>query len=217
MAKVIFVALGLLALALANPADPEWPETFTTTFDETMSYPVIGSHSTTGTFYYDYTSGRYRVDRANGRYDRYCGINGVKAFEDTPCSHIVVGGNRYIYYPDKDECCFCCDASHGCGLVKPDWLEGAQYLGEVEYQGQKAYKWNKPGLQANYYYETTEANPQDRTILGLFQQPNDNMVFSGSVSHEIPAGKLDLPSKCSTSNTCSWLSTCHAVGNSWFD
>ena len=59
----------------------------------------------TGTFYYDFTNLRYRIDRDNGRYDRYCGFNGIRAFQNTPCSQLVIDGQRWIIYPEKQDCC----------------------------------------------------------------------------------------------------------------
>ena len=45
---------------------------------------------TSGKFFYDWTNKVYRVDRENGKGDRYCGS--VWKLTDTPCSHIVVEG-----------------------------------------------------------------------------------------------------------------------------
>ena len=106
-----------LSVALAQiPASPMWPNTFWQNFTETTHY-AIGDHVTTGSYYYDWTVQSYRIDRANGRYDRYCGILGPYQFDNTPCSQIVSSGNRYIYYADKKDCCFCCNSASGCGML----------------------------------------------------------------------------------------------------
>lgn len=89
----------------AKPTDPLWPNTFQQNFTETFYYPVIGTHYTRGTYYYDFTNKRYRIDRVNGRYDRYCGFNGVRAFQNTPCTQLVVNGMRWVIYPEKQDCC----------------------------------------------------------------------------------------------------------------
>lgn len=34
-------------------------------------------------------------------------------------------GKRFLDFPQKNFCCYCCDSSHGCGIVKPDWLRTA--------------------------------------------------------------------------------------------
>ena len=61
---------------------------------------------------------------------------------------------RYLYYPDESDCCYCCNAAAGCGLLKPDWLNDAEFKGNVTYTFQdgsttEAYKWEKDGLQAS--------------------------------------------------------------------
>jgi len=89
----------------SQPSDPVWPKQFYQEFNETLSYPILGTHYTKGKYYYDYTNRRYRIDRENGRYDRYCGFNGIRVFQDTPCTQLVVSGMRWIYYPEKEECC----------------------------------------------------------------------------------------------------------------
>ena len=88
-----------------QPPYPRWPDVFQQNFTETFYYPVLGTHNTSGTFYYDFPNRRYRVDRVNGRYDRYCGFNGVRAVQDTPCSQVVRDGVRWLVYPEKKSCC----------------------------------------------------------------------------------------------------------------
>ena len=165
MVKILIPVLLTLALA-ANPAYPKWPNQFTQDFKETNTYPILGSNTNTGTMIYDFTNGAYRIDRSNGRYDRFCGLNGTKMFEDTPCSHIVVDDKRYLYYSEHDECCFCCSGK-ACGLVRPDWLFDAEFLGTTTYNDQPAYIWNQMGGQSNLYYETAETNPLDRVMLDI--------------------------------------------------
>ena len=100
------VFLCVLAAGLADqPADPRWPDVFQQDFKEKFYYPVLGTAWTKGTIYYDWPGRRYRLDRENGRYDRYCGFNGIRKFQDTPCTHLVVNGVRWIIYPEKKDCC----------------------------------------------------------------------------------------------------------------
>ena len=54
-----------------------------------MTYSLLKLH-TQGRFFYDFTNKRYRVDRDNGKGDRYCGS--VYKLQNTPCSHIVTEG-----------------------------------------------------------------------------------------------------------------------------
>lgn len=64
-----------------------------------------------------------------------CGLNGLYAFYNTPCTQYVSEGVRYLYYPEYNKCCNCCSAEDGCGVVIPTWLEGAEYLGTTEVMG----------------------------------------------------------------------------------
>ena len=53
-------------------------------------------------------------------------------------------GKRYLDFPSKKYCCFCCDSSHGCGIVKKDWLvtANATYKGTEKLSDNEAYmKW----------------------------------------------------------------------------
>ena len=63
------------------------------------------------------------MDRANGRYDDFCGS--VMPNVTTPCQQMVVDKKRWLIYPGKSVCCFCCDQGHGCGIIRPDWLKNA--------------------------------------------------------------------------------------------
>lgn len=40
----------------------------------------------------------------------------------------------------------CCDASHGCGILKPNWMEGAKKTKEFEKNGKKYSVWDKQGI-----------------------------------------------------------------------
>jgi hypothetical protein len=80
-----------------------------------------------GIFYYEANKNRERVDRANGKYNQVCGT--ILPNTTTSCTQLVIQNKRWVYFPQKRQCCFCCDAQHGCGILKRNWLEGAQYLG----------------------------------------------------------------------------------------
>ena len=115
-----------------------------------MTYPLIGSSSTTGKIYYNYNLKKYRLDRANGKYDRYCGS--AYKLTDTPCNHYVSEEKRYLDYPEKNYCCYCCDSAHGCGVLRPDWAKDATYKGQQTEAGVAYDVFDKPGLQSNLYW-----------------------------------------------------------------
>lgn len=133
-----------------NPPYPVWPEMFQQNFEEKLTYPVLGTHETNGTYYYDFANRRYRIDRANGRYDRYCGLNGAKAFVDTPCTHLVVNGMRWLIYPEKQECCQCCTSEQGCGVLFPTWMNNATFIGKVYILTEACSYWGKSSRLDNF-------------------------------------------------------------------
>ena len=115
MAPALALCLALLAGYASAGGDvdaPIWPKVWSANFSESTSLPVIGNHSTNGAFYYDAPSETYRVDRQNGRYERYCGFNGKHAFSDEPCTHLVRNGMRYILYPMRKGIA-CCGPCYG--------------------------------------------------------------------------------------------------------
>ena len=204
---------GLIVAAAwaQTPAFPEYFPTWTAAFSEEVIDSKGKSHNTTGTSYYDSTTWQLRVDRTNAGADQFCALNGLgKLGFDGQCSHYVTGGERYLYYPETDECCLCCTDADGCGMLMPDWLGKAEFLGEMEHNGVQTYKWDQKGAEDNYYYETVAEDPLDRTIVSVYQGYNDLQDFS-DYSHAIPAGALDLPKACQRKERCALLSWCSAV------
>ena len=179
IALVIAVFVGHSA-GQSIPKPPIWPLKFMQTFNETCNFPVFGTQITNGTFIYDVsntTDMRYRIDRANGRLDRWC-MTATNIFKDAACNQYVVGGDRYIHYPKSDNtdyCCYCCSADHGCGVLKNTWTTTALFIGNDTMNGVPAFKWNIKGGQDNFYWETMVEDPTKRVMLDLFQTPDDDM------------------------------------------
>eukprot|EP00882_Tetradesmus_deserticola_P020734 GHRQ01022404.1.p2 GENE.GHRQ01022404.1~~GHRQ01022404.1.p2 ORF type:complete len:132 (+),score=31.68 GHRQ01022404.1:1-396(+) len=69
------------------------------------------------------------VHRANGQGDRYC--MSIHPRTNTPCTHLVVSGQRYLIFPELKQCCKCCSSAGGCGILAPTWLDAAEYTGQV--------------------------------------------------------------------------------------
>ncbi|EFJ46721.1 hypothetical protein VOLCADRAFT_105384 [Volvox carteri f. nagariensis] len=168
-----------------------WHEQFSVQFSETTS--IFVTKHTVGTWYYDAVAQKEAVYRQNGNGDRYCGS--IHPFTQTPCVHIVSGGKRYLVFPQLGECCMCCTAEKGCGLLSPNWLQDASFEGISEIQDVPAYKWRKDGLQPNYWYAT--ADPE-QIPLELDQMPNDLMTFwpDSFLAEAPPAGVFELPNNC---------------------
>ena len=171
-------ALGFTAAALVaaqQRAPPVWASAWSVNFSETTSI-VVASYNTTGAWFYDFTNARERLDRATGKYDRYCGsVDGV----DAPCSHLVSGGLRYLVWPTQSKCCGCCNSTQGCGIVTPTWMRDSNgtWAGTAPFSGPvwsgSADSWEITGLQPNYWF--SEAG-KDTPPVGFAQVPDDYMV-----------------------------------------
>lgn len=161
--KLVFILTAVMAVTLClDPAPPVWPGSFDQAFDEKF-IQANATFEVNGVMYYDATNNRSRLDRFNGRYDFFCGS--VLPNVTTPCNQVVVAGKRWIYYPQRSQCCFCCDSAHGCGILKPNWLEGAVYLGDDTIEGAKYHKWNKQGdVGYNYWWSSADDNNVPRRL-----------------------------------------------------
>ncbi len=136
MRFLLSVALAAYATAIAPPP-PVWQPVWQQTFTETVKYPLKKLETTTGTYYYDVSNPDdllYRIDRANGVHDRYCGLTHHN-WKDQACNQYVKNGDRYLHYPETDECCYCCSANMGCGVIKPSWMSDSTYVGFADVNG----------------------------------------------------------------------------------
>ena len=96
---------------------------------------------TKGRIYYDFKNKAELVQRENGQYDRYCGS--TKPLQDTPCTHIVNKGQRYLHFPKLNICCKCCTDKQGCGVVRPDWLLDSKLINEYTRNGVEYMEYEK--------------------------------------------------------------------------
>jgi len=214
MSKILLVVavavIGVAAVLMQptaeklDPEPPKWPEKFTQNFTE-IAFWASGWYNTRGTMYYDWTNKLMREDRESGQWDKMCASQYPE--EDTPCSHFVNQGNRFLYYPDKNDCCLCCNSTSSdekCGMKSPDWLKNATYM-EPFYvhlnNGTyiQAFKWE---LKPHYYYESMEVNPEDRMMIEWQVIPEDAKFFDFKRSLDVPSDKMDLPSICKVDKKC---------------
>jgi len=191
-------------LNAADPTPPVWPVAFQETFTETSTLPVIGTGTCNGTYYYDFDKKAMRMDRSTGKYDRYC--SSVKYFQDTPCTHLVLDGDRYLIFPKLQSCCMCCTAEKGCGMLRPDWLSNATFIGYNTTTSVKYQVWDKKGLQENYYWEVDET----KVPYIIDERPNDLTVFDLASFKKggIDPSVFALPTYCHKDHKCPLLSVC---------
>ena len=140
--KLILLIFAISSLCVAV-SPPTYDYSFHINFDETVIAPNRTQYKVNGQTFYDPKSNRQRVDRVNGRYDLFCGS--VLPNVTTPCQQITTDNKRWIVFPQKSQCCFCCDSAHGCGILKPDWLADAEYKGQEKLLDTLFDKWSKQG------------------------------------------------------------------------
>lgn len=145
MQKALILTAILVILSVSqtmDPVPPVWSPSFYVAYDET--FQKDGHYYTfNGQFFYDAINNRQRADKVTGRFDPTC--SSILPNVTTRCQHLVVDQKRYIVFPDKSQCCICCDASHGCGIVKQDWFKDGKYLGQERIVDTMYDKWVKPG------------------------------------------------------------------------
>lgn len=204
--------LLLLTTALSQtPAPPQWPPVWSLNFTETVFSIPYGTNTFTGVAYYDSTLNLYRKDLSSGRYDPFCGQNDWFSFFDTPCSHIYNYGIRYIVYPSLQICCNCCSEEDGCGVPGPNWLQGATYQGQFNYDGTTpAYLWTQNGTTV--YWETVDPTPTNRLPLEI-DYIHDAKVFVPQLN-EFNVNIFNKPTYCASALMCDSSSACASVRGS---
>jgi len=179
------------------PLAPVWPPYFTADFTEEF-YIGFFTLTSKGKYVYDAERQRSRIDRENGVGDRYCGS--AYPFRNTPCTHLVRDGMRYLMFPEYKYCCKCCSDANGCGPIKRDWLSNATYIGQDVIYGIQSNKWNKAGLQNNYYWHTLDDKP-----LRIYMEFTNQMTFDTSSydkSTPVDDALFDFPSDMDCSVGC---------------
>jgi hypothetical protein len=118
----------------------------------------------------------------------------------TPCSHYAIDGKRWLVFPQKSQCCFCCDSAHGCGILKPDWLSGAEYKGEEKIVDTVFDKWSQDGMFGNNYLWV--AKDADHTPRRLDQGGVHITDYSTHSFRKmnIPDSIFALPQYCNTAS-----------------
>lgn len=207
LAAALVAALARAPGASAQRPDPPvWPPAFSVAFNETTW--LFQSYNFSGVWYYDYANGRQRIDRSTGAHDRYCGT--IVTAEDAPCSHLVVDAVRYLVWPTLSKCCGCCNATAGCGVVKPTWMRdaGGSFAGTEPFSGPawsgEADSWEVSGAQPNYWFQIAGTS----TPVALLQIPDDYQYFQPetyAVGPQ-PDALFALPSYCEP--TCGGAGIC---------
>ena len=199
----VSVSLLLLAVVILAKDPPTLSASYFQAFGETFSLPNGKQEKINGQLFYEASKNRERIDRVNGQFDKFC--SSVLPNVSTPCTQTTVHDRRYIIYPQRRQCCFCCDSAHGCGILKTTWLDGANYMGMETIDGTAYDKWEKKGGEDNYWWATTDNDQIPRRL-----QEGDSHVFDFVVSSfeniTFPDTLFEIPTYCTSS--CPLSSIC---------
>ena len=125
-----------------------------------------------------------------------------------PCVEVTTGGQHWLTWPSKAECCSCCSFAQGCGPMKQDWVSAnGQYEGAVDYDGVRADKWNVQGNEMNVWMQdaaTGEPVSLQQSV-GAPGEQVDNYVAGSLNTGPVDAGVFAVPSYCSATALCPGL------------
>ena len=178
--------------------EPTWPGNFTAQWNEQTNFTGTMKYSGGDTVYAwnNGTNPAMSWHRWDGWADPYCN-NSLPLPYDSQCSHIVVGGKRYLHYPILNKCCFCCNDAQGCGVPKPTFMNNiATNQGYGTYYGIDVTYWK---FNEFIYAETRYGAPTERSWVGLWSQ---NDTYSYVWSFDFHADPIVLPSICAKAANC---------------
>ena len=205
---VLLIAVSVHSAEIVSSGDhtsaTTWANTWQAGFTEKTS--ALFSLTTKGNWWFDYTNKKFRVDRENGKLDRYCGS--IYKLSNTKCNQVVREGKRYMYFPDKKFCCMCCTDAQGCGVIKPEFVKLGVANGRDDQEKTEAYKYLIQGNQPNYYWESADNKP-----LRFQQVPLSDMAWDSNYSEEaIDSSVFDLPTDMGDcEQKCGYLTVCNAL------
>jgi len=139
-ATVLFLLLMAGACAAA-PSPPTMPSRFIATFTN----PSAPLQPSTGTWYYDFPSGRQRVDGGNQE-----SCNRLKGNGEY-CTTFLTESAFYVAFPFTKQCV----KTAAPGLLSPDWLrrDNATWVGSERVGPRTCDVWLARGSSLNYWLQ----------------------------------------------------------------
>jgi len=196
MNKMIAIAIWSILIFTVTAVDPPvYNFSYHIAFDETYTVNK-SSYEVNGLLFYDPINNRERVDRTNGRYNKFCGP--IIPNTNTPCIQYTVNNKRWIAFPQKSVCCFCCDSAHGCGILSPDWLRDSEYKGEEKILDTIYDKWSKDGVVGYNYLWTAKDNDHTPRRLDENGVHTTDYSIHSFKKMNFEEGVFALPQYCNT-------------------
>lgn len=177
---------------------PQWPDGFTASWTLRAMYssPTLYSEGFTKYSWNGGSNPKMIWARADGQVDPYCAGALPMGTKESECQHIVIGGQRYMYYKGLDQCCICCDSGHGCGVPAPDFMQNATHIGTDYYEGKAVNYWQYLSF---VYIETQDFTPTSRDWVGV-KSTNYFYPYVWSFTRTTPT--ITLPAACGGAGLC---------------
>eukprot|EP00752_Nemacystus_decipiens_P009705 g8667.t2 len=160
---MLCVLLSVARVAGAGADDPPSPPVWPGRFHAMMSQVREGDYGVVD-LWYDYAAGRnLNIIQTQG------------GEEDGPLfDNERANGTTYYYHPAKAKAKYCNTVDFGVGIIKPDWLKGATYLGEEKCGIYECHKWEQGeipeaharflGLQDGSFAEFSTRKKQEEAV-----------------------------------------------------
>lgn len=188
-----------------RPANASWPTSFFASFvEDTWFHDGASSHSGTVAYLWDGKSAAQVIKRAVSKLNPIC--DEVRPNRSTPCSHHMVGASRYLAWPEEGECCLHCD--HGCGALRPSWVDAVPsfYTGLRQVRGATCHSWllqsGTPDRLATEVGSGRLCELYDGGADFTGDNPFSWAVDPATYSEAVPPRELELPASCSAARRC---------------
>lgn len=150
-APCVLLALGAPA---RDPPPPTWPQQFSASFVESIE--LFANVSNDGRWLYDAAHNRSRFDHGEGQRNNFCAC--ADNTTDAACNlYFPPSGALWAAFPSLGSCCRVCEPGLGCSTLRPNWLDGASYVGEETHGALQCEAWKKQGAVALDVWSQTSA------------------------------------------------------------
>mmetsp|Transcript_9935 Transcript_9935/g.14924 ORF Transcript_9935/g.14924 Transcript_9935/m.14924 type:complete len:206 (-) Transcript_9935:76-693(-) len=174
----LFLLLGFnfrVEAAVVSP--PVWPEKF-----HAILYQNRSDDLAIVDLYYDYTVGR-NLNLIRSMHDDDAGSQGE-------LWDVEFNNKSSFYYHPRAKTCT--KMEFPVGILKPNWLENATYLG-IEYtQGYHCHVWTKADGFITYWDEVSTRKP----VKWIFGSGMEEYVMKWIVNETLPDSQWEIPNYC---------------------
>lgn len=109
-----------------------------------------------------------------------------------------------MVFPESNFCCKSCNATQGCGAVKPNWLDGAEYLGQQIIDGEACDGWVQQGNDRNFMWFVAGTNTPVSFYEGTPTLEQGINLWNFTTYHAVqpPSSVFVPPAYCAGAPSC---------------